>query len=186
MPDATVGASRRELRQAVRSQLETVEPGLRLVAEDLLADVSAVDWLGVDASGRAVVVLIADEGDDLATFTRALSARAWAAPRVRDWAQLAPALRFDPEAGVRALLVCESFDPDTTSAAVTLGAGGVELALHKPLAGDFGEPGEIELLAAQPLRAARGNRPESDAPVFRTGLSEADLGLSPAEQKDFD
>jgi hypothetical protein len=182
---SVAGGSRRELRQAVRRELEALEPGLRLVAEDVLADVSTIDWLGVDSAGRAVLVLIADDGDDLATFTRALAARAWATPRVRDWAQLAPPLRFQSEAAVRTMLVCSGFDPDTTTAAVTLGDPGIELALHKPMAGDFADPGEIELLngGASPRPQSRSH---SSAPPFRTGLCAADFGLSPEEQSEFE
>jgi len=163
-----------------------LEPGLRLVAEEVLADVSSIDWLGVDGEGRAVLVLIADEGDDLATFTRALAARAWAVPRVRDWAQLAPPLRFRPGAGVRALLVCTGFDPDTTTAAVTLGSQLVELVLYKALAGPLADEGEIEaLLEPQQGAAARAaQRPPADPPVFRSGLSEADFGISSEELND--
>jgi RecB family endonuclease NucS len=180
VPDGAGAGSRRELRQAVRRQLEGLEPGLKLVAEEVLADVSSVDWLGVDAHGRAVLVLIADEGDDLSTFTRAIAARAWARPRVRDWAQLAPPLRFQSGADVRAVLVCPGFDPDTTTAAVTLGERAVELALFKPLAGDLADPGEIELLTPQPPRPAQSVEP----PPFRTGLSAADLGISDPERSE--
>ena len=188
MSDYSPPPGRDDLRFAVRRQLETIEPGLRVVAEDLLADVSTIDLVAVDVHGRAVLVLIADDGEDLETFTRALAARAWVSPRVRDWAQLAPELELRPDAGVRAILVSPGFDPDTTAAALSLGSEGLELALYKLAGGDLGASSQMQLMTSRNENPVsdRAPRPPSEPSVFRSGLSEEELGLSPEEIREFD
>lgn len=188
LSDRLPPSTRTERRQAIRRQLETIVPGLRLVADDVLAEASTVDLVGVDSHGRAVLVLIADHGEDLASFTRALAARAWVNLRVRDWAQLAPALKLRPAAGVRALLVCSSFDPDTAAAALSLGSEGIELVRYDAGPGEHGSPGRIEFVSSRQVRgrSAAVPRLQGEASTFRSGLDEEDLGLSPEEIREFD
>lgn len=202
MSEASPSWAPESFRSWVRRQLEATEPGLRLVAEDLFALSSRVDWVGVDAQGRAVLILIAEEGRDLECFTRALANRVWVLPRVRDWAQLAPALNFRPSAGVRALLLCGRFDPETEAAAASLPGAPVELGRCHAPASEL-EPGRIELLTPRPGAPAADTSqaapvatpcpapppalaPARDPAPFRSGLSEADLGLTPDEQREFE
>jgi len=177
---------RRELLDLLGARLGNLVPGWQTLAEDLLGSDATIDLLGSDSSGRTVVVLIGEAGEDLEMIGRGLAQRAWIAPRVRDWLQLAPGLPLRPEAGVLAVLLCPSFRPEAIAAAraaaadLALGTirylrdgAGLEPLLERIDTGDA-----IERAAAPP-------RATLSAP-FRTGLTDEDLDLTPDEQADFE
>ena len=113
----------------LRRQLARLAPSLRVVAHDVLAESSRIDVVAIDAQRAAIAVFDA-EGDDLATFTRALASAAWLEARLPDWCQIAPDLKIDTTTAVRALLVANSFAPETLAAARRLGTA--RIALLRP------------------------------------------------------
>jgi len=175
------------LIENLRPRLGEIVPSLRLIAEGVLGEDALIDFVGVETAGRMVLILIGDEGDDLALIGRALAQRAWLEPRIRDWIQLAPNLGLRPGAGVRAVLLCPSFRSETESAAAALGGGAVSLARYRCLR----NRGNLEILFDPISRAgARRTLPlkpdATDLPPFRTGLSDDDLDLTADERSELE
>ena len=183
------------LRRSLRRQLEQMQPPLRTFAENILADGSRIDLVARDPLGGIVVVLIADAGQDLEIFTRALAHRSWVQQRVPDWNQLAPELNLSST--VHALVLCPEFRPETIAAARSIEPP-VQLSLYRNLQGVSGplllEPLRVtvepETRAQPPPAATRGVADSSSAPVarpseFRSGLSESDLQITPEERSEF-
>ena len=188
MPDLRLCSPppRDDLLRQLRLRLAELGPGLRLLAEGVLGAESRIDFVACEPDGQVVLVLVGDDGDDLALLARGLAQKAWAEARLRDWLQLAPELGIRPEAGVRLWLLCPGFDPQTRTAALALGAGGPQLAIYRCVR----DGASIETLL-EPLRQPEAGplRPERAAPAtdgFRTGLREADLGLTPEERREFE
>lgn len=178
--------SRGELRRAIREELQAIDPSLRVLAENVLGEVSRIDLLAIDGARRPVLILIAGENEDLACVSRGLALRAWVRARVGDWIQLAPDLEFCAEAGVRTIVVCRAFDPETRSAAENLGPAIVELATWHQL-----RNGSAARLVLQgiPLGRTTGESLAQDRTVpapFRSGLTDEDLDLSPSERSEFE
>jgi hypothetical protein len=184
----TAPPPRPELLRQLAGRLGALVPGSRLLAERLLGAESRIDFVTLDPSGRVVLVLIGEEGDDLELVGRGLAQRAWVEPRLCDWLQLAPDLGVRPDARVKVLLVCPSLRPETLAAAGQLDPETLELAVYRCVR----DGARIETL----VEAVTTTPPETDAPVdepeplpvpsFRTGLTDSDLGLSPEEQREFD
>jgi len=183
---------RPQLVEGLRARLGEVVPTLRLIAEGVLGADASIDFVGVEPTGRVVLVLIGEEGDDLELIGRAIAQRAWVEPRIRDWVQLAPNLGVRPGAGARAVLLCPSFRHATEAAAAALGDQAVTLVRYRCLR----NRGNLEILVEPIARAAaRGPAlPKADgskaagsgAPPFRTGLSQEDLGLTAEEYVEFE
>jgi hypothetical protein len=176
---------RTDLLRQLRPRIDEIAPGLRVVAEGLLGAETRVDFVGVEASGRVVLVIVGTAEDDLALVARALAQRAWVEARLRDWRQLAPGLGVRPEAGVRVWLLAPRFR--TESLAAARAAGGIALATYRCVRnGDVGSDALVEAVCeaaeVEPLAAAAGRVP---AP-FRTGLNDAELGLTADERREFD
>jgi hypothetical protein len=190
MPELTPAAPppRDELLRQLRGRLGELIPGLRLVADCLLGAESTIDFVGIEPSGRAVLVLVGGEDEDLELVGLSLAHLAWVKPRLRDWLQLAPDLGIRPEAGGTVWLLCPSFRPEAVAAARTLGADTLSLARYRYLR----DAGKVEML----IETVFGDRespprepappPPAGPPAFRTGLSDADLGLSPEERSEFE
>jgi hypothetical protein len=177
-------AERGRLRSHLRDGLAKLEPGLRVLAEDVLGLETSLDLVAADAAGRLVLVLVAAPGRELETIADALAQSRFLAPRVKDWCKLAPDLPLEPELGVRALVVAPGFCARARAAAEAIGRERLELVRSRPASA--AASGELEL-----RRAAEGAvRPLADPPAaageaesaFRTGLTDADLGLCPAER----
>jgi hypothetical protein len=149
------------------------------VAEGLLGADSPIDFVGIDAEGRAVIVLVGDAGGDLELVTRGLAQKAWVEPRLRDWLQLAPHLGVRPEAGVRLLLLCPGFRAESRAAVSALGPDAPELILYRCVRNGASVDALVEPLENAPTA------PAAAAP-FRTGLTDADLGISPEERREFE
>jgi hypothetical protein len=157
-----------------------------LVAEGVLGADATVDFVGVEPSGRVVLVLVGNEGDDLELVGRALAQRAWVEPRIRDWIQLAPNLGMRPGAGVRVVLLCPSFRAETAAAASSVGTEVISLARYHC----FQRGAEFEILL-EPLsrntQHATTTPPEpTTLPSFRTGLTDEDLGLTADEHAELE
>lgn len=199
--------TRATLRRTLRQQLEQMQPPLRTLAENVLAEGSRIDLVARDPIGGLVVVLIGDVGEDLELFTRSLAHRSWVEQRIPDWLQLAPELALSSR--VHALILCPEFRPETIAAARS-NASLVRLSLYRnlqpaagtllleplnpPLAEDETEARPMPPLgAAARLVSTPAEVPRDPAPLepaarpseFRSGLSEADLQISPEERRDF-
>jgi hypothetical protein len=175
---------RTELLRQLRPRIDELAPGLRVVAEGLLGAETRVDFVGVEASGRVVLVIVGTAEDDLALVARALAQKAWVEARLRDWRQLAPGLGVRQEAGVRVWLLAPRFR--TESLAAARAAGGIALATYRCVRNGAGSDALVEAIseAAESESPAAGTgRPP---PQFRTGLVDAELGLSAEERREFD
>ncbi len=183
------------LLRELRARIGEVVPGGRVLAEELLGLASRIDLVVAEPSGRVTLLLLGAEGEDLALVGRALAQRAWVEERLPDWLQLAPGLPLRSEAGVRACLLCPSFCAETRAAARALGADALALVSLRGLREGARtalwlapEEGSRPARAAAPAPAPRPQPPvlAPAPPLFRTGLSDADLGLSPAELEDLE
>lgn len=196
MPDLRLIAPppRDELIAQLRGRLGHAVPGLRVLAEKLLGADSTIDFVALEPTGRVVLILVGDRDDDLELVARGLAQRAWVSARLSDWTQLAPNLGLTPDAEVRVVLACPAFGAEASTALRALGSDvmtavtyrcvqngvGFEVLLEHPFAMDP-EP------AGEPVESAKPPAPtSSDPPSFRSGLSDADLGLTPEERSEFD
>ena len=183
----TATPPRPQLIERLRPLLGGLVPSLQLVAEGVLGADATIDFVGVEPSGRVVLVLVGNDGDDLELVGRALAQRAWVEPRIRDWIQLAPNLGMRPGAGVRTVLLCPSFRAETAAAAISVGTEVVSLARYHC----FRRGTEFEMLL-EPLsgnthQQATAPTPETATlPSFRTGLTDEDLGLTANERAEFE
>jgi hypothetical protein len=203
LPDVryTPARPRAELIAAIRDGSASLDPSLRILAENILGAGSQIDLVAADAEGRVVLVMLGEEGEDRDLFTRALAQRAWVAPRVRDWIQLAPSLGLRPDSSVTASILCPSYSPETVVAADAVGAQILQLSTYR-----WVQSGAATHVLIEPSPRAQG----ADQPVtrrvsgtstghstaaedgagpgapFRTGLTEEDLNLTPQEVRDFD
>jgi hypothetical protein len=178
---------RPQLIEELRTRLSEVVPALRLIAEGVLGADSSIDFVGVEPTGRVVLILVGEEGDDLELIGRAVAQRAWVEPRIRDWIQLAPNLGVRPGAGARAVLLCPSFRRETETAAAALGDQAVSLVRYRSLLNG----GALQILIEPIDREVAGgsNPPRPDrtgVPAFRTGLSHEDLELTEEEYGEFE
>jgi hypothetical protein len=182
----TATPPRPQLIERLRPLLSGLVPSLYLVAEDILGVDANIDFVGVEPSGRVVLVLVGEGGDDLQLVGRALAQRAWVEPRIRDWIQLAPNLGMRPGAGVRAVLLCPSFSAEAAAAAESVGTDVVSLARYHC----FRRGVDVEILlepSPRPGETQETARPEPAAlPSFRTGLTDEDLGLTADERAELE
>jgi hypothetical protein len=174
---------RAELVRLVRARLGGPWPALRVVAGELLAAESAIDWLCADAAGGAVAVLVGEPGRELELVARALAHRAWLEPRLRGLAQLAGAAAgLRPEAPVRALALAPGFGAEAVAAARSAPPGALALGVLRCLRDAAGlhvllEPHGV---APPPVRPEAPRAPEAVRPEpFRTRLRDSDLDLEP-------
>ena len=183
----TATPPRPQLIERLRPLLGGLVPSLHLIAEGVLGANATVDFVGVEPSGRVVLILVGDEGDDLELVGWALAQRAWVEPRIRDWIQLAPNLGMRPGAGVRVLLLCPSFRAEAAAAASSVGSEVISLARYHC----FRRGAELEILL-EPLsrntqQRATAPLPEPAAlPSFRTGLTDEDLDLTADERAELE
>ncbi|MGE4605999.1 MAG: hypothetical protein AAEJ52_04585 [Myxococcota bacterium] len=183
MADVELAAAppRAHLIERLRPRLGELVPGLRVIAESLLGADSKIDFVAIEPSGRVVLILVGESGEDLQLVGRALAQRAWVEPRVRDWIQLAPSIAARPVAGVRVLLLCPDFCAQTEAAVASLGNDVVSLARFRCLRNGA----DLHLLfeGTPGAPAAPADPPEMSAlPPFRTGLTDEDLGLTDEER----
>lgn len=194
MPELTrANRGSEERRRAVRLSLEQLEPGLRIVAEDVLALNTRIDLVAVDAHRRAAAIVIAEPGAEARALTLALAHRDWLRAHLPDWLKLAPELGADPGGAVRSLLIAASFEPETFAAAEALPTGWIELMRIRGLDDAVPCPVGLESIGprqfdARPVTPAptAGGRAAGSLPAFRSGLTPEDLGLTTDESSEFD
>ena len=183
--ELTAAPPRAHLIERLRPRLGELVHGFHLIAEGLLGADSKIDFVGIEPSGRVVLILLGETGEDLQLVGRALAQRAWVEPRVRDWIQLAPSIAARPAAGVRVLLLCPDFCPQTEAAAASLGNDVVSLARYRCLRNGADLQLLLEGTPTHPQPAS--DPPEMSAlPPFRTGLTDEDLGLTDEERGAFE
>jgi hypothetical protein len=178
---------RPQLVEGLRTRLCEVVPALQLIAEGVLGANSRIDFVGVEPTGRVVLILVGEKDDDLELIARAIAQRAWVEPRIRDWIQLAPNLGVRPGAGVRVVLLCPSFRHETEAAAAALGDQTVSLVRYRCLLN--GGNLEIFIEPIDRMVALESTPPKPDRsglPAFRTGLNHEDLGLTAEEYVEFE
>jgi hypothetical protein len=180
--------SRAELRLRVRQNVDRLDPSLQVLGEDILGLVSPIDLVAQDGAGNIVLILIDDEGRDGALLTRALAQRAWLQPRLSDWLKLSPQLDIRPDAPIRSILLARDFGSETLAAVGSLRDGVVQLATYRYVAFSTKRTVLLELVETDPahpasrVEGASGEDEAAPIPAFRSGLSDADLGLSSAER----
>ena len=133
------------LRRALRVALRQQAPELRVIAEDFLAEESAIDLLAVGAEGELVSVRISKERDQANAallFTRGLADLTWLRLRHKDLLKLAPGLGLELGAEPRSLLLCPSFGQELRRAAENLPDQAVRLITFRPLR----QQGQLTLL----------------------------------------
>ena len=171
-----------ERRRALRDALGALIPGWRPLAENVLGADARIDWVGRGDDGRCVIALVGRAGDDLALVAEGLAQRAWVAARVADWAQLAPAAGLRPTAEVTAVLLAPAFRPAAIAAARAAAGKGLLLAALRFVENGSGIAPLLEPIGiGDPAEADRAG-----AAGFRSGLSPADLDLTPEEQAEFE
>jgi hypothetical protein len=183
---------RADLLRQLRGRLGHAVPGGRLIAEGLMGADAPIDFVTLDPSGRAVLILVGDHGHDLELVGRGLAQRAWVAARLGDWIQLAPNLGLRPDSEVRVLLLCPSFTPETRVALRAVGRDVMAPVIYRCV--ENGASFEVlveHAIADEPEGRAPEPQPDpATAPAaaapFRTGLTDADLGLTPEELREFE
>ena len=176
----------------LRASLGHAVPGIRLLAEGLLGADSPIDFVALEPAGRVVLILVGGHGQDLELVGRGLAQRAWVEARLDDWIQLAPNLGLRPGAQVRVLLLCPAYAPETHAAIRALGSDVMAPVIYRCV--ENGAASEVlveHVLADEPAAAGTPSPAEHSAvpvaaPRFRTGLTDADLGLTAEEEREFD
>lgn len=170
-----------ERRRALRNALGAVVPGWQPLAQDVLGADARIDWVGRDGDGRCAIALIGRAGEDLALVAQGLAQRDWVAARVADWAQLAPQAGLRAGAEVVTVLLAPSFQPAALAAARAAAGPALRLAVLR-----FVENGAGIAPLIEPIADPR----DPDSPLgrtsFRSGLTPADLDLTPEERAEFD
>ncbi|MEE8507504.1 MAG: hypothetical protein V3T07_00440 [Myxococcota bacterium] len=186
----TTPPARAELLAQLGSRLSELIPGARVLAERVLGADSRIDFVAAEPSGRVILVLVGEEGQDLELIGRGLAQRAWVEARLRDWLQLAPSLGIRPEAGTKVWLLCPSVRPESVAAARQVGSDSLAWAVYRCVRNGS----RVETLLEIPS-AARTTpeawtgapaEPAADGTGFRTGLADSDLGITAAEHTEFD
>jgi len=178
---------RRELLRLLRASAAGLWPAQRVIAEEILGAETRIDWVALEPGGGVCAVLVGGAGEDLELVARALAQRAWLAPRLGDWLQIAPRLGLRPEAGVRALILCPGFASEVLAAAGALGPGVLSLASYRCVRDAAGVSVLLEpVLGAGSPAEAVATHPQQAPEPFRTGLSDIDLGLTPDERREFE
>ena len=168
-------------RRALRDALGRLIPGWRPLAENVLGADARIDWVGRDGEGRCAIALVGRAGEDLELVASGLAQRAWVAERVADWAQLAPEAGFRSAAGVAVVLLAPQFRPAAIAAARAASGPPLRLATLRFIENGAGVSPLLELVGADPTD------PTSAATSgFRSGLSAAELDLTPEERAEFE
>jgi hypothetical protein len=171
-------------RRALRDALATLIPGWRPLAENVLGADARIDWVGRDGQGRCTIALVGPAGGDLALVAEGLAQRAWVAARVGDWAQLAPDAGLQAGADVVAVLLAPQFRPAAIEAARAGGGTGLRLATLRFVENGTGIAPLIEAVGESGPQIEVASR--ESAAGFRSGLSAAELDLSPDERAEFE
>jgi hypothetical protein len=183
---------RRELLAGLRPRLGHLVPGARVIAERILGADALIDFVMVDPVGRLVLVLVGEHGDDLELVGQALAQRAWVQARRGDWLQLAPSLGLRADSPVQVMLLCPAYGVASRAAVEALGRDVIAAGQYRCVQSgdgfdalvehaDFDRPEQTPAVDPAPARPA----PQA-ASTFRTGLTDADLGITSDERREFE
>jgi len=192
LPEVTLTAPppRPELLRQLSVRLDELIPGARVLAERILGAESRIDLVALEPTGRVALVLVGADGEDLELVGRGLAQRAWVQARLGDWLQLAPHLGVRPEAGVKIWGLCPSIRPEAVAAAAELGPDAFGMAVYRCVHNGSSMEILVEALSGGPPPRAVPPPPSTvhpiEAPAFRTGLADADLGLTTEEIREFE
>jgi len=189
--------ARARLRAEIREHLPAFDATLQVIAEDILGADARIDLVAVDEKGGVTLILLGEAGEDLTLVALALAQRVWVRERLHDWAQFAPQHALRPEAPVQVLLLAPYFGATAQAAAAELSFEGLRLGWVRTLQNAAGPGLWIDSLPLLRAASKAHTAPPPAAPlppsataalasvtsVFRTGLSDADLGLSPAASR---
>lgn len=178
-------ARRSELRAAVRARLTQLGRGLRVLAEDVLGAEDRIDIVACDVDGRVAVVLVAEPGRELERVVEAVAHRVWVGARLADWRQLAPELPVETAADVAAIVLLPEAGPRVRALATALGANAPAIWIYRCVRNGAGldvllEPGGRDVEVPSP------SRDPGLTSTFRSGITDAQLGLTPEEIAEFD
>ena len=174
---------RAELLTELRGELHRPPLSLSVLASQVCGlEDGIIDWIAVGPDRRLVLGFLADPGDDLPVTAHALAQRPWAERRVHDWQQLAPDLHLEPGSGVRLLILAPEFGERTRSLARAVAPESIQLVRVRCIRDGARVTALLDPLAP----CARPTSEASPRSRFRTGLSDDELGLSPAERKEFE
>jgi hypothetical protein len=186
----TASPPRPELLRQLSARLGELIPGVRVLAECILGAGSPIDLVAVEPSGRVALVMVGADGEDLELVGRGLAQRAWVQPRLGDWLQLAPHLGVRPEAGVKIWVICPTIRPEALAAAAQLGPDAFGMAVYRCVHNGSSPETLVEVLSGGLPPRAEPPAPSTahpiEAPAFRTGLTDADLGLTAEEVSEFE
>jgi hypothetical protein len=180
---------RERLLAGVRAELPRLAGGLRMLAADVLGEDARIDFVTVARDGRVVLVLVGWTGDDLEIVAQGLAQRSWVEARLADWLQLAPQLPLRADVPVGLLLLCPAFRPAARRAAASLGSDVALGTWRCQRTGGGGAGGAVWVEEIAPGEAGPGRRSTAEPAVsppavFRSGLTEEELGLTPEERRD--
>jgi len=177
---------RSDLLKGIRARLGHAVPGARVLAEGVLGADARIDFVALEPGGRVAVVLVGEHDEDLALIARGLAQRAWLAARVEDWRQLAPESGIAPDAPVRAVLLCPAFGAEARSALAAVGPATLAAVTYRCVANGAGSEVLLEHVESEAPTGTDEPAPRERRSRFRTRLSDADLGLSAEEQREFE
>jgi hypothetical protein len=192
LPEVTLTAPppRPELLRHLSARLGELIPGGRVLAERILGAESRIDLVALEPTGRVALVMVGADGEDLELIGWGLAQRAWVQARLGDWLQLAPHLGVRPEAGVKVWVLCPNIRPEAVAAAAQLGPDAFGMAVYRCVHNGSSMETLVEALSGGP--PPRETPPPAstalpiEAPAFRTGLTDADLGLTSEETREFE
>jgi len=192
LPEVTLTESppRPELLRQLSARLGELIPGGRVLAERILGAESPIDLVVLEPTGRVALVMVGADGEDLELVGRGLAQRAWVQARLGDWLQLAPHLGVRPEAGVKVWVICPGIRPEAVAAAAQLGPDAFGMAVYRCVHNGSSVETLVEAISGGPPPRATPPPPTTahaiEAPAFRTSLTDADLGLTTEEIREFE
>jgi hypothetical protein len=188
LPDVRLIAppARGDLLNGIRARLGHAVPGARVLAEAVLGAEARIDFVAVEPGGRVAIVLVGEHDEDLALIARGLAQRAWVAARVADWRQLAPESGIARDAPVRAVVLCPAFGAEARSALAALGPETLAAVTYRCVANGAGSEVLLEHVESAAPTGSDDPAPRERRSQFRTRLSDADLGLTAEEQREFE
>ena len=182
---------RRELLARLRPRLGQLVPGGLVIAEGILGADAPIDFVTIDPVGRVVLVLVGAHGEDLELIGQGLAQRAWVEARRGDWLQLAPQLELRADSPVQAMLLCPAFGTASRSAIEALGRDVIAAGQYRCVQSAAGFEVLVEHVDFDRPEDPAGDPPPARrappaAAEFRSGLSDADLGITADERLEFE
>lgn len=193
-------------RSALRRWLTGPPCHLRVIAEEVWAEHSTIDFVAAADNGTPVAVVVAPPGPErelaARTVARGIGAARWLDAHLPNWLKIQPTLPVTPGAPTRAWVLCGPLDPPTRSAALALGPRLEIGRLHElgsahseglyiewgPAAPSEPSPfaaSQPEPVPTEPARREPAPREPWQVPL-RSGIALSEFDLGPEELAEFD